>query len=389
MFTRRISCGLLVWSWTALAGSSSAGAAVPAEVGRSIKAITAIGPEGRGNSEATAAFKKLSASDVSALPSILTALNGTNDLAATWLRSAVESIASRELAAGHALPVAELEKFLARTSNSARARRLAFELIDQVDHAKAEKLIAGMVNDPGSELRRDAVGRVMARAAKLLAEGKKPEAKATYQELLTSARDVDQVDDIAKNLRTLGENVDLAKTFGFVTQWKVVGPFDSVGGKGFAAVYPPEEKIDPAAEYMGKTSKVRWQDFTSKDEYGNVSMNLPYTQLKGVAAYAYSDFVSEKRQSAEIRIGSQNAFKVWLNGKFLFGQEEYHRNKAVDQYRINASFQPGLNVILVKVCQNEQTEDWASDWDFQLRVCDPAGAPLRSAAAVGSTGGKL
>ncbi len=387
MFTRPIFGGIVVLS--ALLSCSHAAAASSADVGAALKTISKVSLEGQGNAGANLAFKKLAASDISALPTILQALNGTNDLAANWLRSAVETIASRELAAGHALPVAALEKFLANTSNSARARRLAFELIDQVDHAKAEKLISEMVNDPGSELRRDAVGRVMDRAAKLMAGDKKAEAKSTYQELIVSARDVDQVDAIAKNLRTLGETVDLAATFGFVTQWKVVGPFDSVGGKGFAAVYPPEEKLDFGSEYTGKTSKVHWQDFTSKDEYGNVSMNLPYTPLKGVAAYAYSEFVAGKQQAAEIRIGSQNAFKVWLNGKFLFGQEEYHRNKAIDQYRVNALLRSGRNVILVKVCQNEQTEDWASDWDFQLRVCDLAGAPIRSSVAVASTGGKL
>jgi hypothetical protein len=35
-------------------------------------------------------------------------------------------------------------------------------------------------------------------------------------------------------------------------------------------------------------------------------------------------------------------------------------------------------VILVKCLQNEQTEDWAQNWDFQLRVCDATGTAVLS-----------
>jgi hypothetical protein len=38
----------------------------------------------------------------------------------------------------------------------------------------------------------------------------------------------------------------------------------------------------------------------------------------------------------------------------------------------------GRNEILVKICQNEQTEDWAQTWDFQLRVCDALGTAVLS-----------
>jgi hypothetical protein len=110
-------------------------------------------------------------------------------------------------------------------------------------------------------------------------------------------------------------------------------------------------------------------------------MNLPYTQLKAAAAYAVSDFYAERGGPVELRLGSQNAFKIWLNGKYLFGQDEYHRNKAIDQYPVPAELKAGRNEILVKVCQNEQKEDWATDWDFQLRICDPTGAPIASAPA--------
>jgi hypothetical protein len=40
------------------------------------------------------------------------------------------------------------------------------------------------------------------------------------------------------------------------------------------------------------------------------------------------------------------------------------------------SLERGLNQVLIKVCQNEQTDDWAQDWVFQLRVCDDTGGGI-------------
>jgi hypothetical protein len=35
---------------------------------------------------------------------------------------------------------------------------------------------------------------------------------------------------------------------------------------------------------------------------------------------------------------------------------------------------------VVKVCQNEQTEPWAQNWAFQLRLCDATGKAIASKA---------
>jgi hypothetical protein len=186
------------------------------------------------------------------------------------------------------------------------------------------------------------------------------------------------VEDIAKRLKDLGQPVDLPNLFGFIAEWKVVGPFDNTGGKGFESVYPPEQKIDFAAEYDGKTGKVRWKNYVTRHKHGMVDINQPCGKLKGVAAYATTDFFSERAQSVELRLGGKNSWKVWLNGKFLFGRDEYHTGAEIDQYPMPAQLQPGRNTILVKVCQNEQTEQWTNEWEFQLRVTDSLGTPLVS-----------
>ncbi|MFN0067688.1 MAG: hypothetical protein ACKVYV_08640, partial [Limisphaerales bacterium] len=135
----------------------SATAALPPDLAAAVQTLRAVGPEGRGNAEATAAWKKLAAADAAALPALLAAMDGANDYALNWLRAAVETIAQREAAAGRKAKPADLESFLADTKHHPRARRMAYEMIAQADPAKARQLLPGFVNDPSPELRRDAV----------------------------------------------------------------------------------------------------------------------------------------------------------------------------------------------------------------------------------------
>ena len=296
-----------------LAGVSGGGFAEAAPSSRlagPIQIIRAVGPEGRGNAEAAAAWQKLAAAEAEGLPAILSAMDGANELALNWLRAAVDSIASRELAAGRKLPVAALEKFVRDTKHHPRARRLAYELIARADSAKAQSLIAGLRDDPSTELRRDAVQILVDEATALTKAGKTNDAVPKYQTAIKSARDVDQVEDIAKELKKLGSPVSLPGVFGWVSDWKVIGPFDNKDRAGFEKVFPPEQGIDLNAEYDGLSGKVKWQDLKTQGDYGMVDLNKPIGALKEVTGYAYTEFNSDKARPVELRLGCKNGWKV-------------------------------------------------------------------------------
>jgi len=369
---------------TTLASTAMAGLAP--QFAEALHVIRAVGPEGRGNVEASAAWKKLAMGKADTLLPILEGMDGANDYALNWLRAALDAIANRELSGGAKLPLPELGRFLLETRHHPRARRLAFELLTQIDPATAEKLLAGMLNDPSLEIRHDAVQKVIDQAGQSLTASNKAGAALLFQQALNSARDVKQVETIASKLEELGQPVDLQKHFGFLPERKVIGPFDNTGRKGFETVYPPEQKSDLTGEYDGKTGKVRWQQYSTKHKYGMVDMNQPYGKLKEVTAYASTDFVSDRAQSVELRLGGKNSWKVWLNGKLLFGRDEYHFDSEVDQYSMPAPLQSGRNAILVKVCQNEQVEDWTTEWEFQLRITDSLGTPIVAAATSAQNG---
>lgn len=276
------------------------------------------------------------------------------------------------------MPADGLEKFIAEKRHNPRARRLAFEWLERVDPSARKRLIPAMLNDPSLELRREAVALAVNEAKSLQTAERNEEAVQAYQAALSAARDLDQIDAIAETLKNLGVAVDLPRHFGFLTQWKLVGPFDNSNLTGFATVFPPENSVNLSAVYPGKAGEVAWFDHQSSDKYGMVDLNRAIGKHNGVTAYAYCEFNSSVEREAELRLGSINANKVWLNGELLTANESYHTNTQIDQYIGRGRLRKGANAILVKICQNEQTEDWAQRWQFQLRVCDEAGTAILS-----------
>jgi hypothetical protein len=306
----------------------------------------------------------------------LAALDDANPVAANYLRAAVEAIADKALGDGKKLPAKELEEFVLNTKHIGAARKLAFDLLLRLDPKADERLLPGMLDDPGAELRREAVAVLLKEAQKLF-DKKDMAAQKVYKQALKHARDKDQVQLIADQLKTFGIEVDLTSHFGFVTEWMIIGPFDSTGGIGYQAVYPPEKKIELMEQYAGKDGKkVQWQKHATKEKLGMVDFNKVVGDLHGVCAYAYTVVHSGKEVPVEVRAASNNAVQMFLNGKKIYGREEYHHGMHMDQHVGKGVLKVGNNEVLIKVCQNEQKEDWAQLWSFQLRITDDLGTPI-------------
>jgi hypothetical protein len=250
-------------------------------------------------------------------------------------------------------------------------RTLAFGWLKDRDVSRAEGLLDGMLDDPALDLRRDAVEKRLT----AVANADEPAQKAAHQKCLAAARDVDQIELVANWLAEHGEKVNLAQVLGFVRNWRVSEAFDNAKGIGFAKAYPPEAALPSPPE------TVQWKAVASTDKHGAIDLNAAIDTKKGVLAYAVADVVMPRSGPAEVRIGSPCAVAVWVNGKPVMAHEIYHASEAIDQYVATAEFREGVNTVMVKCCQNEQTESWAADWKFQLRVCDSLGLPLATQPA--------
>ena len=372
----KLSCLYLV---VAALGFTPFGQAASNELDKSVAALRAVGGEGHGNIAAGRALQRLAKGGAGTLPALLAGMDGANPFAANYLRGAVEVIAGNTLAKGGELPLVELGEFLLNRSHDAKPRALAFELIRRVDAEAAEQLIPGLLGDPSVDLRREAVARLLGQAEGFLANaGNKPAAVLLYRQALDAARDLDQIKSISGALRELGRKVNLTRHFGFLVDWQMAGPFHNKDRAGFESVFGPEKNADLSASYDGIDGKVKWQRYSTGDEYGMVDFNKPYGDLKEVTGYAQTEFFSIIDRPAELRLGCKNAWKIWLNGELIFGRDEYHRGMRIDQYKMPVQLKKGGNTILVKACQNEQVEDWTVQWQFQLRVCDATGTGIHS-----------
>jgi hypothetical protein len=357
-----------VLAFAAFGLSVGAGRTADAPFAADLAAVAAVGPGGAGNAAAAAAWKKLAASGEAALVPTLTAFDSAGPAAANWLRSAVDAIVEGEAKAGRKLPAGVLTAFVNDTKRAPAARRIAFELLAAQDKTAADSLLPALVNDPSLELRRDAIADRLAKAKELA-----PEARvAAFRILFAVARDKDQIAELADLLDKAGEKPDVTRHYGFVTEWLVAGPFPSPDGAGFAKPYPPEAGVDPAASY----GEAKWKPAQSDAKLGTIDLNREVGKLHDAAAYAYAVVVADQETPAELRATGKNSIQIFLNGTKLYEKDEYHHGTYLDQHPARGTLKAGRNEILVKVLQNNQTENWAQDWTFALRVCDATGGAI-------------
>jgi hypothetical protein len=365
-----------VWIGLAIAaGLATSVAATAAEKPQSVAEAVAIatklahasgpgGPATPGDQAALAA----QADQIAAIPAAwivpcLAAFADATPAGANWLRSGLERAVDQS---GSTLAVEPLAAVVADVKQPARVRTLAFSWLKDRDQPRAEGLLDTMLTDPALDLRREAVEKRLA----AVSAAEETAQRATHRECLAAARDVDQIERIASWLSEHGEKVNVAEVLGFVRKWRVSGEFDNAKGVGFATAYPPEA----AKPALPESSE--WKVVESADKHGAVDLNAAIATKKGVLAYAVADVVMPRGGPAEVRIGSPCAVAVWVNGTPVMAHEIYHASEAIDQYVAKADFREGTNTVLVKCCQNEQTEPWAGDWKFQLRICDFVGSPL-------------
>jgi len=366
------SLGILTSAWT----SNFAYAAN--DFSTALQSLQAVEPGTTSQAEIRGSWEVVAQGSAAQLTEILAAMRDTGPLAENWLRAAVDTIAERELQQSGKLPVKALEGFVLNTDQPPRARRTAYEWLTQVDTTASTRLLPKMLDDASLELRYDAVARLLSQIENASEETAK---KTIYQQALAAARARDQMTLCIDQLEKLGAAPNLEKYFGYVTHWQVIGPFDNTAGVGISNVYPPEENLEFEKEQEGKSGAVAWQAYQPTaddlDDVGRVDLNSVVKEEKGVAAYAAATVVLASDQEVECRYETVNATELWVNGEQLASDDIYHSGGEFDQYVVPVKLKRGENTILLKICQNEQTETWARPWNFRLRITDGLGAGVK------------
>lgn len=359
---------------------------------RDLRALLEADRGAQGQIEAARAWEAIVARGPSGLPNLLAKAQDANPVALNWIAMAADRIVAQQR--GLRQPIAP-EIFLNVIQNHRAAPKIrwwCWQWLAEQDPKLADQILAESLDDPAAELRRAAVQKALNDLGDLKAivdrsadDPNRQEKTAVLERLFRAARDRDQVEALANALKQLGRPVDVASHFGYVRDWMIVGPFDNTQGRGFDTVFPPEQNAEPGQTYPGKHGPVVWKTATAEDESGRVDLNQILGEEKGVVAYALAIVEIDREQTAEIRWATPNASKLWVNGKLVAAFHVYHSGYEDDQYRASCDFVTGPNRILLKICQNEQTQDWARYWEFRLRVCDSLGGGVGEVATPSSS----
>lgn len=315
--------------------------------------------------KASQAAKELSQkSDLHTLH-VLEAMRGASSIGKNWLLGIANSSQKKNPASKQ-----ELEGFLKDTKQDPEARYTVFRWLTDGDESSRNQWLETMLDDPSPEIRYEAIAKAL-----------EPKELSVEQlkTLLDVARQPEQIVDLIARLDKQGVKVNQSQHFGFLSSWKLVGPFDNTGSKSFNVAYPIETdwvngKI--AETYQGRSGDVKWISESSEDPDGLIDLAKIYNNEKGCIVYGVTDVEVQENVRCEIRIGCINAQKLWVNGELVIANEVYHTGMQVDQYIAPIELKAGKNRILIKVCQNEQKEAWAQRYIFQARICDSTGKAI-------------
>ncbi len=360
---------------TALVGIFLGGAflslvSVADEIDVAIANLKKIEANNDGNQKAVDAVKAIQSGRQTALLRVLEGMKGASPVGKNYLSGAAGTLFQR-----NSLYLrSQLESFLQDQKQDGEARYLVFEWLTDKNPKLREEMLGTFLEDSSLELRYAAIEQSLKKL-------EKSDQADPLRKLLDLARHPSQIEDIVKKLKELGQTVDQAKVFGFLMSWQVIGPFDNQNQKHFHTVYDVEKDLlstpfDLSKKYPGKSGEVEWQDVATDDSAGVVELAERYKKEKGAIVYARTIFVSDKVRDVEMRLGCINANKLWVNDQEVFMNEVYHAGMSIDQYIGRVKLKSGENEIVLKVCQNEQTESWAQRWQFQLRVSDFTGKAI-------------
>jgi hypothetical protein len=148
--------------------------------------------------------------------------------------------------------------------------------------------------------------------------------------------------------------------------WKICGPFRDFKRSGFDHIFPPENEIKLSATYKNNNNAISWVNGQDKHRDGHVNLLDIFAQSSFATAYALVYIHSPNERKVQIRLGSDEACKFWLNDEFIW-QHYIKRAAVVDRDILAVVLHPGYNKVLLKITNTDL------DWGFYFRVTDEKG----------------
>lgn len=245
----------------------------------------------------------------------------------------------------------------------ARAMSLAERLEDKklvlgglgsADSAQALELVElYLIED---ELRNEAAQAVI-QIAKRLRQNDPSRTRAAMKNVVSVVKD--------SRIRRQAQDVinEMEQYEGYILVWLATGPYIEKGKEGraiFDMAFPPEK---PNAK------DIKWKRLTQGIGSWDINLEATFGGKDHCGAYMRTQIWSPEDQDARLELGSDDAIKVWLNGKLVHSNYA-NRGMSPRQDLVDVKLRNGWNELMLKVVDHE------GGWTFCCRVRKPDGSSL-------------
>lgn len=244
-----------------------------------------------------------------------------------------------------------------RVARRPEERKLLLAKMGTVHDARTLSMLERHLDD-------EALAAEAAAAMVSVAEGLLPAGWQTARTALDRALAATEVESVRRRAADALKRVNECE--GFITDWRVAGPFTrpKMSGQQLLDIpFPPEQ---PGADVKWLASPVAEEP----EQYWLVDLQAhPSIRGDNRAAYLATRICAPHSQAARLEVGSDDGIKIWLNGAVV------HRNNALRGCARGADtvaviLRAGWNDLLVKVTNN------GGGWAASVRVRAPDGDRL-------------
>ena len=144
----------------------------------------------------------------------------------------------------------------------------------------------------------------------------------------------------------------LRESLGFITRFRVIGPFAGSDHQHFIKSHRLEKELDFSARYEGSVSEVGWFP-AETDLSGRMDLDQLFRGTRNSVYYLYAAIDVGREGTFHISLGKAGAAALWLDGREVFSNLTEH-GFAFDQYRITLALGPGRHGLLIKTAGSDE-----------------------------------
>ncbi len=254
-----------------------------------------------------------------------------------------------------------------RNTEDAAMRAAALEGIRAFPIPEAYDVVLEMLAD--DDVHSLPVSTMVGVALNAMEAGREEEGRNLMAEIMPRLTNDDAVRHAVHAMRAHGPNPAFARALGYINRWWLVGPFPWNPQHGFEPEFIGEPEVSVEDSYTVNGQTLRWERHESEDAAALFDLTAHIAPAENVVAFAYAEIEVAEGGPAQLRLGSDDGARVWVNQEEVF-QIDADRGYDIDQNIVALTLRDGRNVILTQITQ------LLGGWAFTVRLTEPDGKPL-------------